>query len=140
MLAENPEGVEAPESVMVGLESRGVPIQGNKITAAMLEGNFRFKPRGSVETADPRAMRADFVQMMQAFAPFMQTLQMVGAVFGPQAARAMLDQFVRVFRIQNRAAFVGMQAGPQQPGMPGMGGQPMLPGQMPMAPGPQQAQ
>jgi hypothetical protein len=136
MLAERPEGIEAPDSVLVGLESRGMPVQGGRITAQMLEGNFRFKPRGSVETADPRAMRADFVQMMQAFPPFMQTLQMVAMTWGPQAARAMLDQFVRVFRIQNRAAFVGMQAGPPQGMMSGMmmgGPQGMLP------PGPPQA-
>lgn len=141
MLAERPEGIEAPTSVLTGLESRGIQVNGNRITAAMLDGQFRFKPRGSVETADPRAMRADFVQMMQAFPTFMQTLQMVGQIWGPQAARAMLDQFIRVFRVSNRAAFVGMGAGPQPGGMmPGMGMAGMLPGGMPMAPGPQQAQ
>jgi hypothetical protein len=119
VLAEQPEGVEVPESVQVGLESRGAQIPGGKLTATMLEGQFRFKPRGSVETADPRALRMDFTQMMQAFPPFLQMLQMLGALFGPQAARAMLDQFVRVYRIPNRAAFVGQGAGPQPPMMPG---------------------
>jgi hypothetical protein len=117
MLAEQQEGVDVPESVLVGLESRGQAIPGGKITAQMLEGQFRFKPRGSVETADPRALRMDFTQMMQAFPPFLQMLMMLGQSFGPQAARAMLDQFVRVYRIPNRAAFVGQGAGPMQPPM-----------------------
>jgi hypothetical protein len=137
-LAEQPEGVEVPESVLVGLESRGAQVPGGRMTAAMLEGNFRFKPRGSVETADPRAMRMDFTQMMQAFPPFLQMLMMLGNTFGPQAARAMLDQFVRVYRIPNRAAFVGQGAGPSPmmpqpmgmlpPGAPMAGGPPMVPG------------
>jgi hypothetical protein len=144
VLAEQPEGIDVPQSVLVGLESQGLDVPGGKMTAAQLEGQFRFKPRGSVETADPRAMRTDFVQMMQAFPPFMQTVMMISQTFGPQAARSMLDQFVRVFRIQNRAAFIGQAAGPQM-GMGMMGGPPgmgpgMPPGLPPMAPGPQQAQ
>jgi hypothetical protein len=99
----------------------------------MLEGQFRFKPRGSVETADPRALRMDFTQMMQAFPPFLQMLMMLGQSFGPQAARAMLDQFVRVYRIPNRAAFVGQGAGPMQPPMG------MLPPGPPQQQGPPQA-
>jgi hypothetical protein len=131
-VAEQPEGIEVPESVQVGLESRGQAVPGGRMTAAMLEGRFRFKPRGSVETADPRALRMDFTQMMQAFPPFMQMVMMIGQTFGPAAARSMLDQFVRVYRIPNRAAFVGMGAGPTQPPM-GMG-QPMLPPGAPQAP------
>jgi hypothetical protein len=145
MLAEHPEGIEMPESMMTGLEMRGMAVPGGRMTAQMLEGQFRGKPRGSVETADPRAMRSDFVQMMQAFPPFMQTVMMISQTFGPQAARAMLDQFVRVFRVQNRAAFVGGMAQPGMMGAPGMGmlppGQmPMRPGMPPMVPGPAQAQ
>jgi hypothetical protein len=142
MLAEHPEGIDAPQSVLTGLEMRGMSVPGGRITAQMLEGQFRGKPRGSVETADPRAMRTDFVQMMQAFPPFMQTVMMIAQTFGPQAARAMLDQFVRVFRVQNRAAFVGQ--GGMMPGMPmpGMGQPGMMPqpGMAPMVPGPQQLQ
>jgi hypothetical protein len=141
MLAEKGEqGVEAPQSVLVGLESRGASVPIGRITAAMLEGQFRFKPRGSVETADPRALRMDYIQMMQAFPTFLQGLQMIGAVFGPQAARALLDQFIRVFRVPNRAAFVGQNAGPQ-PMMPGMGMAPpgmLPPGQPGMVQGPPQ--
>jgi hypothetical protein len=65
-------------------------------------------------------------------------LMMLGNTFGPQAARAMLDQFVRVYRIPNRAAFVGQGAGPSPmmpqpmgmlpPGAPMAGGPPMVPG------------
>jgi hypothetical protein len=83
-------------------------LPGGRMTAAMLEGQFRFKPRGSVETADPRALRADFNQMLQALpaliqaSPFLQQ----ALLMNPQAARALLEQFVRVYRIPNRQAFL----------------------------------
>jgi hypothetical protein len=66
-LASQPDGVEAPQSLMQGLEGRGVPIDqfmpDKKITASLLEGAFRFKAHGSVDTADPskRARRLDRV-------------------------------------------------------------------------------
>jgi hypothetical protein len=107
-LAEQEQGVEVPSGVMIGLEARGMPLPGGRMTAAMLEGQFRFKPRGSVETADPRALRADFNQMLQALpaliqaSPFLQQ----ALLMNPQAARALLEQFVRVYRIPNRQAFL----------------------------------
>lgn len=126
-IAEQPEGVPVPQSVMTGLEARGQELPTNRITATMLEGNFRFKPRGSVETADPRAMRMDFTQMLQALPGFVQSLQVIGQMFGPLAVRSMIDQFIRVYRVQNRQAFIGGMSGflggggqPPQPGMPGM--------------------
>jgi hypothetical protein len=108
VLSEQPDGIEPPQGVMVGLEARGMALPGGRMTAQMLEGQFRFKPRGSVETADPRALRADFNQMLQALpaliqaSPFLQQ----ALLMNPQAARALLEQFVRVYRIPNRQAFL----------------------------------
>ena len=134
MLQENPEGMEAPQSVMLGLESRGMPLQNGMITAQLMEGKFRFKPRGSVETADPKALRNDLNQLIAVLPSFFQLAPMMGQFFGPQAIRAMLDQIVRTYRIPNRQAFLG---GPAQqamfgsptpaPGMMPMGGLPPLP-------------
>jgi hypothetical protein len=108
VLSEQPQGVEPPQGIMIGLEARGASLPDGRITAQMLEGQFRFKPRGSVETADPRALRADFNQMLQALpaliaaSPFLQQ----ALLMNPQAARALLEQFVRVYRIPNRQAFL----------------------------------
>lgn len=152
-LAENPDGVDAPESVLVGLEGRGVPIgdflPDGKITAALLDGSFRFRPHGSVETADPGRMRSDFVGMLQGLPMLMQAFPLLQMMFStPQAARAMGRQFLRVFRVPNQQAFLGSpsqdmgqqqqldmlaptpaipmppQMGPGMPGPPGMGGPP----------------
>jgi hypothetical protein len=108
VLAEQPEGVEPPQGIMIGLEARGLPLPGGRMTAQLLEGQFRFKPRGSVETADPRALRADFNQMLQALPALIQASPMLqqALLMNPQAARALLEQFVRVYRIPNRQAFL----------------------------------
>lgn len=108
VLAEQPEGLEPPQGVMVGLEARGLPLPGGKMTAQLLEGQYRFKPRGSVETADPRALRADFNQMLQALPALLQASPLLqkALLMNPMAARALLEQFVRVYRIPNRQAFL----------------------------------
>lgn len=111
-LSEKPKGIDAPESVMIGLEGRGVPIgefiPDGKITAQMLDGSFRFEPFGSVETADLNRGRNDYVGALQALGPMMQAFPLLHPMFGtPQAARAMARQFLRVFRFQNQQAFLG---------------------------------
>ncbi len=131
-LASQPDGIDVPQSVSAGLDSKGVELPNGKLTALLLEGTFRFKPRGSVETADPNRLRSDFVQMVGMLPKLLQAFPMLAQQFmSPQAARAMAEQFVRTFRIPNRQAFVGppgqmMAAPPMVPGM-GAAGQ-MFPG------------
>lgn len=134
MLQEKPDGIDAPQSVIVGAEGRGCTIDeylpDGKITAALLDGAFRFRPYGSVETADPAKRRADalgfaefvpkFAQMYPALAPQLTS---------PQAGRAILRQVLQAFRQQNTQAFLGS---PSQDLM-GAGG---VPGQMPGMPAP----
>jgi hypothetical protein len=142
-LAEKKEGIDAPQSLIVGLEGRGVSIDtfmpDGKITAELLEGAFRFKPHGSVETADIGKLRGDYVQAMQFLPMLMQAEMPLNARFGPQAFRLLLRQFTRLFRIPNPQAFLGSPAqelqqqqimpAPMMPGMgmppPGMGAPPM---------------
>jgi len=111
-LAEQPEGVAIPGSMIASLEGRGASIDqqlpNKRITADLLQGTFRFKPHGSVETADPNRMRADWIQFLQALVPMMQAFPMLGPMLQtPQAARAMFRQMLRVFRVPNSQAFIG---------------------------------
>jgi len=164
-LAEQKE-IEAPSSLMGNLEGRGANLAqympDGKITAALLDGAFRGKPRGSVETADPHMNRQNWIQFLQILPTLMQT-------FGMQTqdpmtlARAVWRETLRVFRVENTQAFLGSpsqdlmaQQNPLQmlmqqlsgggmPGMPpGLGPAPPAspvppPAQMPMAPGNPQA-
>jgi hypothetical protein len=151
VLAEQGEA-DAPESLLVGLEARGVAdlLPNRKITAQLLDGQFKFKPRGSVETADPDKLLAYYVQALQTIPALAQIFPGIMMAFQtPQAARAMLVEFVRLFRFQNRAAFLAGLAQPTMtpPGMgmmpPGVGmgmGMPGPPPMMPMAPPPAQVQ
>ena len=141
-LREQSAGMEAPASFRQGIEARGISIDqflpDGKITAALLDGAFRFKPRGSVETADTNRLRYDFVAAMQSLPALIQVFPMLAPQLAtPQAARAMFEQFVRVFRLPNRQAFLGSMApSPMlgQPGMPGpaMGAPGLPPGMPPM--------
>lgn len=153
VLAERVDGMEAPESVLIGLEGRGVSIDqylpDKKITAALLEGAFRFKPHGSVETADPNRLRQDFGSAMQMLPMLLQAFPLLQGMFStPQAARAMGRQFLRVFRVSNQQAFLGSPSqdlGEQTqldggmagglPGMPGGGANPGMPGLPAVPPG-----
>ena len=156
-LAENPDGYEAPLSLLHNLEGRGVSIDAylpeKKITADLLDGAFRFKPRGSVESADPNRLRNDFVGLLQALPALLQAFPLLQMMFSsPQAARAMARQFLRVFKVENTQAFLGSPsqdlqaqaqlnlmppAPPMMPGMgmPGMGMPGMPPGLPPGMPG-----
>ena len=160
VLAEQPHGQELPSSMRAGLEGRGVSIDQHlpdgQITATLLQGPFRFKPRGSVETADPAKMRNDTMGLIQVLPMLLQMFPALIPMFQtPQAGRAFLRQVLRGFRWENTQAILGspsqdlqaaqmgqllpmlMQAmqgggmppGPPQlpPGMP-MGGPPLAPG------------
>lgn len=106
------DGIDAPDAVLIGLEGRGVPIDqympNGKITAAMLEGSFRGKPFGSVQTADPQRQRADFIGFMQALPMFLGMFPMMRLRFqSPRASYAMGRQLLRVFGVNNIQAFLG---------------------------------
>lgn len=114
-LSEQPDGIDAPQSLMVGLEGRGVPIEqympNGKITAALLEGSFRGKPYGSVETADLNRQRSATMAFVQALGLARQIFPLLGPMFAtPRAAHAMARQILRVFRVPNPQAFLGSQA------------------------------
>ena len=113
-----------PHGIMAGIEARGVDVDqipGGTITAQLLEGKFKFKPRGSVETADNGRLRGDFVQAIQMLPALFATNQTIAASWQtPQAARALNEQFVKLFRFPDRQAILGM------PGQSAGGTQQML--------------
>lgn len=109
------DGVEAPPSVLQGLEMRGVDVTtampNRKFTALMLEGAFRFKPRGSVETADPNRLAYNLNSWFTMMTNMATVNPMIGAILGtPEAARALVELGVRVFKIPNKQAFLGSAA------------------------------
>jgi hypothetical protein len=109
MLAESGD-VDMPASIMGNLEGRGANVgqylPEGKVTAALLDGAFRGKPRGSVETADPNVNRQNWIQFLQILPTLMQT-------FGMQTqdpmtlARAVWRETLRVFKVENTQAFLG---------------------------------
>lgn len=139
-------GMPAPESLMSG---RGGDITNGKdaITWQMLEGTFRFKPRGSSETADKARMRGDYIQFMQGLAILMKTWPALAGIIGNnmQAAKSAMEQFLRLFNVPDKQAWIGnadqwQAPPPMPPGMPGMppgapgappGGPPGLPPGLP---------
>ena len=146
-LAEQPDGLELPDGVLVGLETRGVPVSEilpeKKMLATAMQGTYRFKPRGSVETADIRSQRSDFVQFLQVLPQLMQFWPAVGQMLAQNvnAGRAVLEQALRLFRFPDRQAILGSDATAalqtaqmMPPGLPGMPpGPPGMPPGAPMA-------
>jgi hypothetical protein len=149
---------EVPSRLLQNLEGRGVDVNAfmpdKKMTAALLEGAFRGKPRGSVETADPGLQRTNWVQFLQILPVLMQQFPM--PMTDPiRMTRAVWRETLRVFRIENQQPFLGApsqdlmgQPNPMQmlqqlmgggmPGMmPGLGpGAPPPPGMSPAPPAP----
>ena len=114
-LAEQEDGMDAPQTLLSNLEGRGVSIDqympDQKVTAQLLEGAFRFKPHGSVETADTMKMRSDFTAALQGLQPLLQAFPQLQQMFStPQAARSFGRHFLQVFRVPNMQAFLGSPA------------------------------
>jgi hypothetical protein len=129
-----------------GLDDRGGNVDTSTITPELLQGTFRFKPRGSTENADITKQRHDFIQFMQALPMMLQmwpalAQQLSGNV---EAARSALEQMLRLFRMPDKQVWLKppdpMQMPPMGMGMPGMGGAPGMPPGAPPGLPPQIAQ
>lgn len=145
-LAENPDVGQVPTQKLTGLEHRGIMIPEGAVTAEMLMGQFRGKPRGSVESADINRKRADFNAFIQALPALLQMWPMLQMqIQTPQAAKAMLEEMMRVYRFENRQAFLGPAQMASMPMFPMLGGAagltmppaPQMPGMPPVQPLPQ---
>lgn len=126
-LREQEKGLEVSSSMVDNLKQRGGEYAefNGMVTAEMISGTFRFKPRGSVESADPQQRQA---VMIAGFERLFQWAQinpfLMQRVQSEMFAKAVLEWFVTEFKPRNKAAFLA----PLPP--------PMLPGVGPMPPGP----
>ena len=127
------------EQGVPGLEGRGGQVDTATITPEMLEGTFRFKPRGSTESADKSKQRADMIQFLQALGIAMKTWPALAGIIGNniQAAKSFVEQMLQKFNMPDKQAWVGDPMAWQMPQMPpGMPGQPPMGGAPPgMPPG-----
>jgi len=115
------------------------------MTVAMMEGAFKFKPKGSVETADKPRQQKLFAEGLQALAGIIQFNPMIGAIVQqPMVAKALVERWIYLYGGgMDKAAFLGpmamqmlamqMQTPGAIPGMPGPQA-PMQPGQDPNSP------
>jgi hypothetical protein len=99
---------------LCGMAANGIEvgsIDDGRITAEMLDGPFWGKPRGSVETADPGRQRMEWIAFLNTVPALMKWNPMIAAAMQtPQAAMAILEETLRVFRSQDKQAFIGPEA------------------------------
>jgi len=115
MLADQPDGMPLPQTIVMGLQARGVDTQSiladGRITAQMLDGQWWFKPRGSVDSADPQVQQAYFNQFLAVLPALMKMNPMIASILQqPQAAKAFIEQAMRIFRWDDKQAILGPQA------------------------------
>jgi len=112
---------EAAQRVIDNLTNRGVAdkIQNKQITADLLRGPWRFKPRGSVDTADIMGNRQDFNGLMQSLVGLAKVNPSIAMLLQqPRAAKALLEWCLRVYRAPDRQAFLGTPLQEPQPPQP----------------------
>jgi hypothetical protein len=126
-LKEMEQGMQAPASVTERVKYNGDPSFGGKFTWQMIDGDFRFKPRGSSEQADPNRRKqaiTDLTKQVLSLAQFNPDVQM--RVASPEFGSAMLQMLVDEYKPRDRGAFLNpVQPPPLPPGMPGQPGQSM---------------
>lgn len=92
-----------------GIESTGFGVDG-RVTPEMLEGVFWFKPRGSVETADPARLAQNYNNFLQNVAMLMKVNPAIAQVLSTvPAAKALLEQAIRIFKWPNKQALLGSE-------------------------------
>lgn len=119
-LAQEPE--PASGALLRSMTERGISIPSGMISADLLEGVFRGKPHGSVESADYKSMRTEIAQMMTALTQMAQAIPAIGQHLNdPNVARSIVGQIARVYRWPDRANLVdrfdGQMPAPPQGGV-----------------------
>lgn len=123
-------GVDAPDSIIANLEASGAMLKGGRFTAEQLTGRFRFKPYGSVDTADNGMRMQYFNQSLMTLGNLAKLFPAYGQIFqNPDVARSILQEWGRVFKVRDPNVF--LKAAQSAQGMP--------PAQLPQAGGPDAA-
>ena len=116
-------GLEAPAGVLQALSVGGQALQDGRFTAAQLKGKFRFKPYGSVETADPSQRIQYFNQGMIALGNLAKVSPPLGTILQNfEVAKAIAEEWARVYKVRNRMAFIKALQPPPQMALPPTGG------------------
>ncbi len=139
-LEESPE--EPPETLLQMMNERGISLPSGLITADMLYGTFRGKPKNSVEDADLTQMQGSLTQMLMMVGQLSATNPALAMhLQNPVVMKSILTQIARAYRWPDQqnlvANFTGMPPMPL-PGLPGAPPQPGGPPGAPEAPGPAQ--
>jgi hypothetical protein len=145
-LRQQPGGIPAPDSVVQSLQMKQLQLPNGRFTAEILSGNLRFKPHGSVQTADRERMRGDFNGAMTSLAGLAKISPIAqGMLQSPDVIKDIVEQILRLYNMPNKQPYLeGLQAAmqklqeqammqqqmaqqgmaPGQPGPPGAGGPP----------------
>jgi hypothetical protein len=111
-----------PGSILASMLERGIQIDDKTITASMLDGAFRGKPHGSVQSADYTQMRSDFNQMLTALTQLSQSIPALHQHLNdPKVIRSIVSQIARVYGWPDRANLLGGFTGQAQPMPPASG-------------------
>jgi hypothetical protein len=143
-LQDMDEGRDAPASVVARVEqlqqgamsTPGTNFEGT-FTVEMISGQFRFKPRGSTEAADPNRRRATMAAGLGMLANWSKLIPGVAErLQAPGMAEALMQWWADEFKPRDRKPFITAPAPPPMPGGPGMPpGVPGMPPGLPGAPG-----
>ena len=129
-LEEREDGLEADAGALARIERRGITDFEGRFTPDMIRGRYRFKPRGSVESADPvRRIEklVSGVDMLAKWAARNQHLAM--RLASPEMAEALMQWWVSEFKPRDTQAFLApIQPPALPPGTPaGPAGAPARP-------------
>lgn len=102
-------------AMVIGRDAPGIDVsaypEDGRITAQMLDGEYWFKPHGSVETADLNRQKQDFNGLLQALPAVMQMNPAVAQILSTlPAAKGLVEQMLRVYRWPDRQSFLGSEA------------------------------
>lgn len=111
-LANHPNGMPAPDDVLGNMETRGVKMGGDgqavyAFTAADLEGRWRFKPKGSLQSSN----KAYLLQNVNGLMASMQGLaqlnpQFHAAMQNPEFIKAIFDHYLAIYEVSDKAGIM----------------------------------
>jgi hypothetical protein len=118
-LEGNSKGLDAPASVA---EQLGEGFAG-AFTATDLKGKFRFKPYGSVETANTAGQLQAFNGSLQALAQLGQMFpQLAPMLQQPDILKGIVQEWARVYKVRNPQLFLKALTAQPQGMLPAAGG------------------
>jgi hypothetical protein len=140
-LRDQEHGMRAPASVVAAVQDKvGDTTFNGTFTAEMVDGEYRFKPRGSVESADPVKRMQQMVEGVGLLTQWAGFNPAIGQrLSSPDMAAALMHMFVTEFKPRDKKPFLAPLPPPPVPMLPpGMAPPGMPPGGMPpeMAAGP----